>query len=552
MRSALAVLSPLSAGLALASAPVPSGSGLADQVVVLANSDAPDSVAIARHYAEVRGVPPANIIALRMPVAETISWREFVATVWQPLEDELVKRGWIDAIAMDLFDEVGRRKYAVSGHRIAALVVCRGVPLRIAHDPSLYKEVGSWTNHPEFRTNQGAVDSELSLLASTDYPINASLPNPLFMNEHPSEYALSQVVKVSRLDGPTADEAMHLVDLALQAERHGLLGRAYVDIAGPHENGDRWLEAAASQIAALGFDLSVSHGPATVTASARIDAPALYFGWYTADLNGPFTLPGFHFPPGAIAVHIHSFSAHTMRSPTEGWCGPLVARGVTATVGNVFEPYLEYLHRPDLLMKALAHGDTLVDAAYYALPVLSWQSIVIGDPLYRPFAVSVSAQTGDLSALPDQLACYAVIRRMNLLDASGRQAEAVEVGKAAMKSVPSLALALALGHRLSAAGNNEQASWVIRSAAENADLAPWNWALVREAALFLATHQRAAEAIDLYRRLFSADQIPTEARSPWLVEARDVALQAGDTGQAAQWKMEIDQDVERSLASKRP
>jgi len=542
----------IGAGALLALAPAAHGSGLADRIVLLANSDAPDSVAIARHYAQVRGVPASNIIALAMPVAETISWRDFVATVWGPLEDELVKRGWVDAIAMDLFDEVGRRKYAVSGHRIAALVVCRGVPLRIANDPSLYRDVGPLTSHPEFRTNQGAVDSELSLLARTDYPINAGLPNPLFGVEHPSDDALSQVVKVSRLDGPAAEQAMHLVDLAVQAERQGLLGRAYVDRAGPHENGDRWLQAAAATIAALGFDLSVSRGPATVAASARMDAPALYFGWYTPDLNGPFSLPGFRFPPGAIAVHVHSFSAHTLRSATEGWCGPLVARGVTATVGNVFEPYLEYLHRPDLLMEALSRGDNLVDAAYFALPVLSWQSIVIGDPLYRPFAVSASAQVKGLSALPETLAAYAVLRRMNLLEASGKPGEAIEAGRAGMKAVPSLALALGLARRLSAAGNNEQASWVLRGAADSADMTPWNWELLREAAVFLANHQKAAEAIDLYRKLLEADQIPEEARSPWLVEAREVALQAGDTALAAQWKMEIDQDVEKALAPRRP
>ena len=542
----------IGAGALLALAPAAHGSGLADRIVLLANSDAPDSVAIARHYAQVRGVPASNIIALAMPVAETISWRDFVATVWGPLEDELVKRGWVDAIAMDLFDEVGRRKYAVSGHRIAALVVCRGVPLRIANDPSLYRDVGPLTSHPEFRTNQGAVDSELSLLARTDYPINAGLPNPLFGVEHPSDDALSQVVKVSRLDGPAAEQAMHLVDLAVQAERQGLLGRAYVDRAGPHENGDRWLQAAAATIAALGFDLSVSRGPATVAASARMDAPALYFGWYTPDLNGPFSLPGFRFPPGAIAVHVHSFSAHTLRSATEGWCGPLVARGVTATVGNVFEPYLEYLHRPDLLMEALSRGDNLVDAAYFALPVLSWQSIVIGDPLYRPFAVSASAQVKGLSALPETLAAYAVLRRMNLLEASGKPGEAIEAGRAGMKAVPSLALALGLARRLSAAGNNEQASWVLRGAADSADMTPWNWELLREAAVFLANHQKAAEAIDLYRKLLEADQIPEEARSPWLVEAREVALQAGDTALAAQWKMEIDQGVEKALAPRRP
>jgi len=538
--------------VALALAASARGSGLADRVVIVANSDAPDSVAIAQHYAMVRGVPPGNVIELKMPVAETISWREFVATVWQPLEDELVRRGWIDAIAMDLFDEVGRRKYAISGHRIAALVVCRGVPLRIADDPSLFREVKPYTDHGEFRTNEGAVDSELSLLAQTDYPINASVPNPLYLNPLPSDDELSRVVKVARLDGPTVADAMGLVDLAVEAERTGLLGRAYVDIAGPHETGNRWFESVAAQIAALGFDLSVSRGPQTLPATARFDAPVLYFGWYAQDLNGPFALPGFRFPPGAIVEHIHSFSARTLRSSTEGWCGPLLDRGVTATVGNVFEPYLEFLHRPDLLLEALSRGDDLVDAAYFSLPVLSWQSIVVGDPLYRPFAVALSRQVRELASLPAQTAGYAAIREMNLLDAAGKKADAIEAGKAAMKTAPNLALALAVAVRLQSSGNRDGAAWMVRDAAASAPSSSGNWELLREAAAFLAANGRSAEAIEVYKKLLEIDAIPAPVRSYWLVEARQVALGAGDAAQAADWQDEINRMVEKSLSGDKP
>ncbi|HEY1763971.1 MAG TPA: TIGR03790 family protein, partial [Opitutaceae bacterium] len=340
------------------------------QVIVVANSTVPSSVDVARHYAAARAVPKDNVIALPMPAAETITWAEFVSDIWQPLEDQLVGRGWIDAIPMDLRDGVGRRQYAVSGHHIAAIVLCRGVPLRIVNEPKLFSEVKPLTDHGQFRTNQGAVDSELSLLAQPGYPINAAVPNPLYEVEHPSAILLAQVVKVTRLDGPTPSDAMALVDHAIEAERTGLLGRAYVDMAGPSEMGNRWLAAAEKTIESEGFDMTVGQGPAIFPISSRFDVPALYFGWYAQDLKGPFELPGFQFPPGAIAVHIHSFSAHTLRSATEGWCGPLIARGVTATLGNVFEPYLEYLHRPDLFMAALARGEDLADAAYYALPML--------------------------------------------------------------------------------------------------------------------------------------------------------------------------------------
>jgi uncharacterized protein (TIGR03790 family) len=114
------------------------GDSLASSVIILANSADPDSLRLAAHYAAVRGVPVENLVALPMPAGETISWPEFVGAIWQPLQDELVRRGWIDAIRTPLVDAVGRKKYAMVGHRIAYLVVCRGVPLRIADDPQLY------------------------------------------------------------------------------------------------------------------------------------------------------------------------------------------------------------------------------------------------------------------------------------------------------------------------------------------------------------------------------------------------------------------------------
>jgi uncharacterized protein (TIGR03790 family) len=511
----------------------------AEHVVVVANASLPDSIAVARHYMAARAIPEANLVALPMPTGETVTWRQFVSEVWGPLAAELVLRGWIDAIPMDLVDEVGRRKYAVSGHRIEAMALCWGVPLRIANDPTLLRDVPPLTQHEEFRTNQASVDSELSLIAQTGTPITACVPNPLFHNYQPSEEDRRNVVKVARLDGPTPADAMALVDHAVEAERTGLLGRAYVDKAGPHESGNRWLSAAAARLDELGFDTSVGLGPATMGQGSRFDAPVLYFGWYTSDISGPFLLPGFRFPPGAVAVHIHSFSAHTLRSASEGWCGPLVARGATATVGNVFEPYLEYLHRPDLLLDALSQGRDLVDAAYYALPVLSWQCVVVGDPLYTPFAVTSAAQARMLRSLPEALGGYAVVRRMNILAAQGRPDDALAAGRLGMRERPNLALALALGRRMADAGNREAAAWMVRDAAQAEAVSVSAGSLFAEAGDFLSRIGRPGEAVTVYRKLLEQDGIPPEAAVSWFASGRRIALESGDTALAAQWREQM-------------
>ncbi len=409
---------------------------LSARTVILANARDRESVELGEFYADQRGIPRANVLALPMPATESITWREFVDQVWQPLQDELIKRRWLDAIAGSSLDALGRKRVAVTGHRLAYLVVCRGTPLRIFHDPTLADEATLRRIPPQFHTNQGAVDSELSLLAAGNYEVNAFVPNPCFSRSTPDANT-DLVVKVARLDGPTIADARRLVTSAREGERTGLLGRYYVDWGGgPHRDGDRWLEATEKALEQLGFDGDAERTGSLFSATARFDAPVFYFGWYASDANGPFVREGFAFPPGAIGMHIHSFSAETLRSADKGWCGPLVARGVTATMGNVFEPFLQFTHRPDLLVQALAQGETLGDAAYFALPALSWQAVLVGDPLYRPFGISLSQQLKDLPRLPPDRAGYAVVRKATLLARDGRNAEAVALLHAAAQLLP--------------------------------------------------------------------------------------------------------------------
>jgi len=511
----------------------------ASRVVLLANRDSRDSMRVAEHYAEVRGVPRENIIALKMSRAETITWNEFVATIWEPLMAELVTRRWIDAIGMELKDSLGRTKYAVSGHRISYLVVCHGVPLRVMHDPQHYAEVRPLTDRNIFRTNEGAVDSELTLLPKPNYPVNAFVNNPLFRVDRVREADLNQVVKVARLDGPSLDQVIRMIDQAVEVERTGLLGRAYVDIGGAHASGDQWMEAVARRLEEERFDVDVDRNRSTIPASARFDSPVLYFGWYSGRADGPFVLPGFRFPPGAVAMHIHSFSAATLRSEKDNWVGPLLARGVTATVGNVFEPYLELTHRPDFLLRALARGDTFGDAAYYALRAVSWQSIAVGDPLYRPFAVKLDEQWENRAKLPLRLGGHAVVRRMLELEAEGKPEEAMAVARSTQKERPSVAVGIAMAQRLRAAGDLRGAAEVLGFFPHLENRPADEWALTQQAAEWLSEGGRTADGVRVYRNLLRTRGLPRDLRLKWLPQAIATAIAAKDNRQAQAWQKEL-------------
>lgn len=499
------------------------------RTVVLVNSRQAESVALGEYYLRRRGIPRANLIALPLPVAETITRREFVDRIWQPLQDELFRRGWIEGVQSRSTDAEGRRRVAATGQRLAYLVVCRGTPLRIQHEPANVDPAAAARLPEQFRTNAAAVDSELSLLAHGSPETLGIVRNPLFPGRAPGAVAdAGLLLRVSRLDGPTDAAARDLVDSALAAERQGLIGRYYIDLGGPIGDGEHWLESTRAQLADLGYYGDVHPGPGLFGPADRFDAPAFYFGWYAGDVVGPFLREGFRFAPGAIALHIHSFSAASLRTADRHWCGPFVARGVAATFGNVHEPYLELTLRPDLLLRHLAAGATLGEAAYRAMPALGWQTIVIGDPLYRPFRVTLDEQVARADGLPAELAGHVVARQAALLDRLGLHEEARGRFAEGLRRHPGLALALAAARFELAHDRPAPAAAILSAVATGRDFSTADWPLARAAAALLAQLGSTREALPLYEELGRRPAPTDEARRQLLAEARRVAEAAGN------------------------
>lgn len=515
----------LACGLA---ARVDAADDLAARTVVLVNARQPESVELGEFYAAQRAIPVGNIISLPMPVGDSITWREFVDEVWQPLQDELHRRQWLEGSLSDQLDALGRRKTALTGHRIAFLVTCRGTPVRIHDDPTGLDPAQSGRVPEQFRHNQAAVDSELSLLAQGPQATVGFLANPLFRTKAAAEISAEFVVKVARLDGPTFADARALVTSALAGEKHGLAGRSYVDLGGPHATGDRWLEATRERLVNLGFFGEVERTGRMFEAADRFDAPVLYFGWYAGAVNGPFLREGFRFPPGAIALHIHSYSAAALRSASDNWCGPLVARGVAATFGNVFEPYLELTLRPDLLLEQLAAGAALGDAAYFATPVLSWQGVVIGDPLYRPFKVTLHDQLAHLTEMPASLAGHVIARQCAVLDQLGMVDEARALFARGMREAPSLALALAAARFELAQKRPAVAVVQLGFVSSLREVSMVDWPLVREAGEFIAAYGTAREALPVYQLLVRSKAPTLDAALGVLADARKLADATGN------------------------
>ena len=509
------------------------------RVVILANAADADSVELAEHYARARNVPGENIIALAMPEKETLSGMEFVETVWDPLLEALIEADWIRGSFRSGRDDYTRRKVAVYGHRIEALVLCKGVPLRVAHEDLFFSEADAKRLPQQFQTTRSSVDSELALLPLSGHPLAGPVRNPVYERKDPPGFATDKIVRVSRLDGPTYASAKRLVDSALEAEAKGLRGRAYVDIGGPHKNGDTWLEDVGGILEGTNFPLDVDRGRPVVAASARFDAPALYFGWYTRSIAGVWKDLSLSVPPGAVAFHIHSFSATTLRKRNAGWSGPLVARGVAATVGNVYEPYLEGTHNPVLFLDSLLAGKTLVEAAVRSNRFFSWQTILIGDPLYRPFALELNQQLEKV-APTEPFAQYAVIRELNRIRREEGIGAAADYGRRSFRQTPGFALGLEAARLLREDARADEALDLLAPFRHSTTAAPDEIAVVVEIALLFDRLGDTASALRLLAGLADSPGAPLVLQLSILEKAREVSQKSGSFLKAEEFRQEIE------------
>ena len=393
-------------------------------MAVVYNSALPESRQVAEHYGALRQVPANQIYGFFLPTNETMSRSEFTEELQKPLVDRLVAAGvWrfgkvtirgTNGAAVRVEDRVVESK-------IRYAVLCYGVPVKIAPDLTL-DEIEGKLMRSELRRNEAAVDSELAWLpiSHVAIPLAGPLPNGYYLcTNRMALNPTNGILLVARLDGPSAQIASNLVDKAMAAENRGLWGRAYFDARGiknsdPYYLGDHWMLQGAEICRNLGFDTTTDTNADTWPVSFPMDHIGIYAGWYSAGADGPFTLPQVEFMPGAFAYHLHSFSAGTLRSASFNWCGPLLAKGATCTMGCVYEPYLALTPNVAFFLNAWGMGYTFGEAAWTAQPALSWQTTVIGDPLYQPFNRSPVETHAKLYKEHDPLIEWSFNRLINL------------------------------------------------------------------------------------------------------------------------------------------
>ena len=343
------------------------------RVLIVVNSNSQLSKRIGDYYRKMRGIPKENVCYIRASTKEEIKRAEFIKKIKIPI------------------------MRFISGHNlqdeILYIVTTKGVPLKIKGGEE-----------------RASVDSELSLIYREmvyDMDINPKgpIPNPYFgpLNKG-FDHKGYDIYLVTRLTGYDFNDVKRLINNGIKAcnYKRPPAGLFVFDLSGDdYRLGNNWLRIAARRLKEEGFSTLLEKSKEFLIKRENVMG---YASWGSNDPQFPGRHIEFKWLPGAIASTFVSTNARTFKRPPLQWrtgrfkevwtyfggspqslIGDLIAEGITGVSGNVYEPYLIACVRPDILFPCYASGLNLAEAFYRATPFLSWQTMVVGDPLACPF-----------------------------------------------------------------------------------------------------------------------------------------------------------------------
>ncbi|HYI97870.1 MAG TPA: TIGR03790 family protein [Bryobacteraceae bacterium] len=336
-----------------------------ENVLVVVNGASALSRDIGDYYQQRRAIPKNNICVIQIPERETITRQEYDRLIAAPVASCLKFRRLVESVLY--------------------IAITQGVPIRVKGSGGVSGDIAS-------------VDSELALLYShfhgQKHALAGPLPNPFF-RQRDADFRHPQfpIYLVTRLAAYNLAGVKAMIDRSLAAKN---AGKFVFDLrSGGDVDGDSWLRNAAI---VLPKDRVVLEESSTVVyGQKRVIG---YASWGSNDKNRRQRHLGFDWLPGAIATEYVSTDGRTFERPPDSWnigtwgnkatwfAGSpqsmtldFIAEGATGASGHVNEPYLQFTPRPDFLLPAYHDGRNLAESYYLSLPALSWQNIIIGDPL---------------------------------------------------------------------------------------------------------------------------------------------------------------------------
>ena len=364
------------------------------EVLVLANSASPVSVAIGQHYLKSRNIPAENLFMLEIPLDdpslgdnrhETIQRKDFKRLIEEPLRKYLLDNGQVENIRI--------------------IVTTKGVPLRIEGPSSELARLLS-------DATTASVDAELSLLFSPwlGRPGVSETPNPYFGDPRtfeafredephsPLRYLVARLTGYLE-PGEEPDQVprqiVQLIEAAQKSSSPETLWLLDQDPELPPAldvANQILLDSTEGVLTSMGLEVLADQGPEFIGNQGLIQAYSSWGSNATSEV-APKTYglieggkyPG-EFAARALVADLVSTNGRTFTHPPQygqSLMADLLALGAAGAAGQVAEPSLAAIARPQLLFSFYAKGDMAIEAYYKSIPYLGWVNVYVGDPLMR-------------------------------------------------------------------------------------------------------------------------------------------------------------------------
>ncbi len=343
-----------------------------DRVVFAYRSGDAESLEVAQHYRDARGLANNQLVALPCSSEYIIGFDEYVATIETPL-----------SVAINALDG----NLSSGGEReIWVIILGFNVPVAYLNEDPYDPYIG---------TDTKAIASRLHRLGFTedDQFANYLFDRRVFKFFDGTDAGGMYITAV--INGPDKDTAIALIDRSADVDNQTFVtGKVYVDPYGLKATTaqqafrDDILDFVSNGLSNLGLDFELTvepiDGSDPLVGFFRNDS--FSWGWFTDRYS-----PDLFLNQNERRVFLYnadndaaaSITSSLSSQGSDPWCNLAinVTPGYAACAGAVDTPGEAAYLRPRPFFAAIHQGASIGEAFLYASPVVDWRIVLIGDPL---------------------------------------------------------------------------------------------------------------------------------------------------------------------------
>ena len=371
------------------------------EVLLLVNKQSQPSLLVANTFAAARQIPKRNIVFLDIPESvyggsATISPEQFTKLIWEPANAAATRQGidqqilaWVYSVDFPIrvkTDDSDRKQMSVGG---MTFMRNKMPGLTLVEEGKYLSKLFAGPNE-RVKLNLNAMSLGMQ---KQGLGMNAKVPPEAAWLQSGLGDRMPLPSMMLGYIGEKGNDVQTVLDCIARGVRSDFRGlRSGINFVMTDDVRSKCREwqfyPAVNELKQYG-----------VTASVRTNFPAgasnvmgILMGAETVD---PSSVKSFY--PGAMAEHLTSWSAEFQRPQTKmtEW----LKAGATASAGAVVEPYSNPNKFPSArFFVHYAAGCTMLESFYQSI-TCPLQSLLLGDPLAKPYAVPLSVKVVGADAL---------------------------------------------------------------------------------------------------------------------------------------------------------